>query len=42
MIMETLGEILGYGFILVILGAVVFVFIRLLIIALQALTNIDD
>jgi len=42
MIMELLLEIAGYSFIVAILGAVVFVFIRLLTIALQTLTNNDD
>jgi hypothetical protein len=40
--MELLLEIAGYSFIVAILGAVVFVFIRLLTIALQTLTNNDD
>ena len=42
MIMETLLDIIGYGFIVAILGAVLFVFVKLLTIALQSLTNNDD
>ena len=42
MIMELLLDILGYGFIVVILGGVLFVFVKLLTIALQSLINNDD
>jgi hypothetical protein len=42
MIMELLLDIVGYGFILVILGVVLFLFVKLLTIALQSLTNNDD
>jgi hypothetical protein len=40
--METLLDIIGYGFIVAILGAVLFVFVKLLTIALHSLTNNDD
>ena len=42
MIMELLLDIVGYGFILVVLGIVLFIFVKLLITALGALTNNDD
>ena len=40
--MELLFDIVGYGFIVVVLGAVVYAFIMLLTKALQTLTNNDD
>ena len=42
MIMELLLDIIGYGFIVVVLGAVLYTFVRLLTTALQALTSNDD
>jgi hypothetical protein len=40
--MELLLDIVGYGLILVILGTVLFVFVKLLTTALSALINNDD
>ena len=40
--METLLDIVGYGFIVVVLGAVVYAFIMLLTKALHTLTDNDD
>jgi hypothetical protein len=40
--MDLVLDILGYGFIVVVLGIVLGVFIKLLTIALEALSNNDD
>ena len=40
--MELLLDIVGYGFIVAILGVVLFVFVKLLTVALHSLTNNDD
>jgi hypothetical protein len=42
MIMELLLEIIGYGFIVLVLMAVLYTFVMLLTKALQTLTNNDD
>lgn len=42
MIMEALLDIVGYGFIVVVLGAVLYAFVMLLTKALQTLTSNDD
>ena len=40
--METLLDIIGYGFVFLILGAVLYAFVMFLSKALQALTNSND
>ena len=40
--MELFLEILGYGFIFLVLASLLVIFIKLLLVSLDALTNNDD